>query len=564
MWSCTLNCRFGRAGVIIPAFGYNRAKWIAGFLLLCTLPGCSGREANPPQNAVPIFDQLGDHHMAVTTSNTVAQRYFDQGIRLVYGFNHDEAERAFREAARLDPNCAMAWWGVAYALGPNINLPLDSERNLRALDAVARAKTLLSHASPKERDYIEAIAVRYSADQTADRAQLDRRFVDAMRVLHATYPDDLDAATFYAESMMNLKPWKYWTADGKPQEGTENILQVLESVRLRNPEHTGANQYYIHAVEASPEPQKALQSAERLKTLMPAAGHLVHMPAHIQIRTGDYAGAAESNIRAAKADEAYIARTNAQGMYPLMYYTHNYMFLAAVQALMGQTQQSMDSAKKAVTIAAPMGGDPMAEYVNPWELYMMSRGERWDAILAYPMPPESRKSTLAFWRYARTLGQITKGNLEQARSERQEVEKAAAPVPTDFMLNTNMAHDLLSIAAHILDARIAGKSGDRTSAIKWWKAAVEIQDRLVYDEPPAWYYPVRESLGGEYLRSKNFTEAEKVFRRDLQINPNNPRSLFGLSEAVRGQGKEDEAGELRRRFDTTFKGADIQLSVGSL
>jgi tetratricopeptide (TPR) repeat protein len=535
------------------------------FLLMVAAVGCSRRETPPaPTSSVPLFEGLGEHHMPVTTSNTAAQQYFDQGIRLVYGFNHDEAERSFREAARLDPNCAMAWWGVAYALGPNINLPLDAERNTRALDAVSRARALLSHASPKERDYIETVTLRYSADPGADRAQLDKVFSNAMGTLSEKYPDDLDAATLYAESMMNLKPWRYWTADGKPQEGTEHILQVLESVLARNPQHPGANHYYIHAVEASPHPEKALQSAERLKTLVPSAGHLVHMPAHIQIRIGDYAGASESNMKAAKADEAYIARTNAQGVYPLMYYTHNYMFLATAQAMMGQTQQSVESAKKAVSIAAPMGSDPMAEYVNPWELYVLCRGEKWDAILAYPEPAASNKSTRAMWHYARTLAQAGKGNLSEARRERQAFEVATAAVPKDFMLSTNMAHDLLSIASHVLDARIASKSGNAAAAIKSWMAAVEVQDRLVYDEPPAWYYPVRESLGGEYLRAKNFPEAEKVFRRDLEINPNNARSLLGLAEALQGQAKRAEADEARQRFEASWKNADIQLSIASL
>ena len=542
-----------------------KTKLVATVSFLLMAAGCSSRETPPAAaGAVPLFEGLGDHHMPVTTSNAAAQQYFDQGIRLVYGFNHDEAERSFRETARLDPNCAMAWWGVAYALGPNINLPLDAERNTRALDAVGRAATLLPHANPKERDYIEVVALRYSDDRRVGRAQLDKAFSDAMGTLSAKYPGDLDAATLYAESMMNLKPWRYWTADGKPQEGTEHILQVLESVLARNPQHPGANHYYIHAVEASPHPEKALQSAERLKTLVPEAGHLVHMPAHIQIRIGDYAGASESNMKAVKVDEAYIARTNAQGVYPLMYYTHNYMFLATAQAMMGQTQQSVESAKKAVSIAAPMGSDPMAEYVNPWELYALCRGEKWDAILTYPEPAVSNKSTRAFWHYARALAQAGKDNLGEARRERQEFETATAAVPKDFMLNLNMAHDLLSIAAHVLDARIASKSGNSAAAIKSWMEAVDIQDRLVYDEPPAWYYPVRESLGGEYLRAKNFQEAEKVFLRDLEINPNNAHSLFGLAQALQGQAKRAEADGVRRRFEASWKNADIQLSIASL
>lgn len=552
--------------------GLKRFAVLTFLFLWIGSAGCSNtgtehpadHESSAAADDVPLFEDLGNHHMPVTTTNASAQQYFDQGIRLVYGFNHDEAERSFREAARLDSNCAMAWWGVAYSLGPNINLPLDAERNGRALDAVSRAKALISQASPRERDYIEAIAVRYSADPNADRAALDKAFSEAMGALSRKYPDDLDVATLHAESMMNLRPWRYWTTDGKPQEGTERILQVLESVLARDPQNPGANHYYIHAVEASQQPEKALPSAERLKTLVPAAGHLVHMPAHIQIRTGDYAGAAESNSKAAKADEAYLARTNARGVYPMMYYTHNYMFLSTAEAMQGQTQQSVESAKKAVSIVAPMTADPMAEYVLPWELYALARGEKWDAVLAYPEPAESSRSTRGFWRYARALAHATKGNLVEARRERQELEKATAAVPTDFMLNLNSARDLLAIAGHVVDARIASKSGNSEAAIDSWNKATGVQDRLVYDEPPAWYYPVRESLGGEYLRSKSFVEAEKVFRRDLEINPGNGRSLFGLREALQGQSRQAEAAQIRQRFEAVWKSADIRLSIPSL
>src|SRR5688572_30498844 len=306
------------------------------FAASCTRPS----EIPKPAESVPLFDDLGTHHHQVTTSNEMAAKYFDQGLRLVYGFNHDEAERAFREAARLDPNLAMAWWGVAYALGPNYNMPMDATRNAAALEAVRKAQSLQAGASEPEQGYIAAVATRYSADAAANRADLDRAYGNAMKELSGKYPEDTDAAVLYAESLMDLKPWQLWTSDGKPQEGTEEILRVLESVLVRDPNHPGANHYYIHAIEASPHPEKGAPSAERLRTLVPGAGHLVHMPAHIYIRTGNYNGAIDSNANAARADEAYFARTKPAGMYPVMYYTHNFQFLSTAAGMLGQSQKA--------------------------------------------------------------------------------------------------------------------------------------------------------------------------------------------------------------------------------
>jgi tetratricopeptide (TPR) repeat protein len=531
-------------------------------LLVILLGACSGRQQEP-QPTLPLFEDLGSHHHPITTSNENAQKYFDQGLRLVFGFNHDEAERAFREAARLDPESPMPWWGVAYALGPNFNLPLDEARNERALDAVRRAKTLLPNANDQERGYIEAIGRRYAAGAVSDRAQLDHDFSNAMKELAARFPDDVDAAVLYAESLMDLRPWRLWTADGKPQEGTEEIVKTLESVLARDPDHPGANHYYIHAIEASPNPEKGAESAERLRTLVPGAGHLVHMPAHIYIRTGDYEGAVEANANAARVDEAYIARTNAQGVYPMMYYTHNFMFLSAAAGMLGQSQKAIEAAEKAVAIAAPMAAhEPMAEYVLPFTLYALMRSSRWDDILAYPQPAESTTTTVAFWRFARVLAHLQKGDLNAAREDRRALESATSKVPEDLYLNTNRAHDLLSIAAAVADARLAGASGNGAAAITFWKMAIGIQDRLVYDEPPAWYYPARESLGGEYLRSRRFAEAEQIFREDLNVNPRNPRSLFGLREALRSQSKTFE--DAGRQFEELWREAEAPLNVENL
>jgi tetratricopeptide (TPR) repeat protein len=533
-------------------------------VLLSAFTACSREPAPNSQPLVPLFEDLGTHHHPVSTKNQQAQKYFDQGLRLTFGFNHDEAERAFREAARIDPNLAMAWWGVANALGPNINLPLDDERNKRALDAVAKAKALIGNANESERAYIEAVAVRYSADPAAKRVDLDHAYAKAMGELHKRFPQDMDAATLYAESLMDLKPWQLWTADGKPREETLEILQILEGVLKVDPNHPGANHYYIHAVEASPNPERGAASAERLHTLVPGAGHLVHMPAHIYIRTGNYAGAVDANAQAVKVDEAYIARTKPEGVYPLMYYTHNFMFLSAAAGMLGRTREALDSAEKAVAIAAPMAGhDPMAEYVLPWTFYSLARNARWDEILALPRPADSTPSTVAMWSYARALASTGKGDVAGARKTREEFANARARVPADLMLNTNKAEDLLNIASAVLDGRIARASGDHVGALAHWQRAISIQDRLIYDEPPAWYYPVRESLGAELLLLKRYAEAAETFKRDLAINPNNPRSLLGLAEALKAQSSADAA-EVRRRFEEAWKSAEIQLNVEGL
>src|SRR5215510_8468278 len=536
------------------------------FLLLTALCVSCGKqnEQAKPEASTPLFEDLGAYHRTVT-ANEQAQKYFDQGLRFIYGFNHDEAERAFREAARLDPNCAMAWWGVAYALGPNYNLPMAPEQNAQALEAVHKAQSLRARVSQAEAAYIDAIATRYSADPKADRVQLDRAYVAAMKALSQKYPDDNDAAVLYAESLMELKPWQLWSHDGKPAQGTAEIVKILEAVLARDPNHPGANHYYIHAIEASPNPEKGLASAELLKSLMPGAGHLIHMPAHIFIRTGNYNGAIDANANAARADEAYFERTKVEGVYSMMYYTHNFQFLSTAAAMIGGSAKARDAAAKAAkNVEHMVGHDPGAEYVLPWPLYIMARCEKWDDIVSYPKPADTTPSTLAFWHYARGLAHIAKNDSNAARKEREDFEAARSKVPADMMLNTNRAHDLLSIAASVLDARLQSAAGDSKSALNHWMKAVEIQDRLIYDEPPAWYYPVRESLGGEYLRMKQHADAEKVFRRDLEINPNNPRSLFGLSEALRGQSKNAEAEQTRRRFENEWRSDGVQVRVAAL
>ena len=534
-------------------------------LLLALASHAQTAAPDPAPAAVPLYDDLGSHHRTISTADPRAQRYFDQGLRLVYGFNHDEAERAFREAARLDPRCAICWWGVALTLGPNINLPIDAERNAKAVEAAGRAKALVAHAARVERALIEAIGVRYSADPAADRAKLDAAYADAMRAAYGRFPADDDVATLFAESMMDLRPWKFWDPDGTPAPGTKEIVSTLETVLKRNPKHPGANHYYIHATEASPDPGRALDSAKRLATLVPGAGHLVHMPAHVYMRTGDYAAASDANAKAAAVDKRYINAQDVRGIYPLMYYTHNLHFLAVSAGMEGNAARSLDAARRTDDLVAPIAKDmPMAEFVVPITLYMQLRFGRWEDVLREPEPPAALLTATALWRFARAyaLGQL--GRDDEAKAERKAFDAASAAVPEDAMMNLNTSRSLLNVAAAMLDAASAERGGDLETAIAAWKKAVAAQDTHAYDEPPAWYYPVRESLGGALLRADRPKEAEEVFRTDLKQHPNNGRSLFGLAEALRAQKKEAEAARIEGRFKSAWAAADITPTVRDL
>jgi len=513
----------------------------------------------------PLLDDLGTYHHAVTTRSERAQKFFDQGLRLVYGFNHDEAIRSFREVARLDPDCAMAFWGVALALGPNINLPMDAEHNRQAFEAIEKARALSSKASAPEAAYIRALSARYSLDPAADRGVLDRAYADAMRALSRGYPDDLDAATLYAESLMDLRPWRLWSADGKPAEGTEEIVSVLESVLERSPLHPGANHYYIHAVEASPTPGKALASAKRLESLMPGAGHLVHMPAHVYMRTGNYAGAVKSNRLAAGVDELYIAAHDVKGMYPLMYYDHNLHFLSMAAAMAGDSKSAREASLKLVEDATPaVRAMPMGEFYLPSALYVSLRFQRWDEVLRYPEPEAAFRTTRALWRYARGVAYAARRDAKSADAERTAFSGERDQVPADAAFNLNLSRDVLTVASFVLDARIASAGGDTAGALEAWGKAVDAQDRLAYDEPPIWYYPVRESLGGELLRAGRAGEAADVFRTDLRKNPGNGRSLFGLWKSLEGMKKTRDAQKARLDFESAWKGADVVLRVDDL
>jgi tetratricopeptide (TPR) repeat protein len=521
------------------------------------------------QSKTPVLmPGLGQHHHTISTKNPEAQRFFDQGLTLVFGFNHEEATRSFRRASELDPQSAMAFWGVALALGPCINLDVDPPHEKAAYEAVQKALLLAPSATERERAYIQALSKRYSSDPKVDLRKLDAQYANAMRELHKHYPDDLDAATLYAESLMDLHPWKQWTLDGRPTEGTEEIIAVLESVLRRDPNHLGANHYYIHATESSPYPQWALASAERLETLAPGAGHLVHMPAHTYMRVGDYAAAARSNALAADADRAYFRESNTSGgMYDMMYYCHNLHFLAASYSMAGDFVHAKQAAAEVAAHAAPMLHDmPMAETYVPYPIFMLVRFHRWDDVLTLSAPNPGMAMTNAFWHFARGSAFAAKGQIANAEAERQILATAHKETPADveFSFYFNKAQSFLDLAENIVDARIAAEKGDHTQAISYWEKAVEVQDKLYYGEPPEWFYPVRESLGAALLLNGQADRAEAVFRADLEQYPRNPRSLFGLLKSLEAQNKTANVEEVRREFAAAWKNADVPLELGDL
>jgi tetratricopeptide (TPR) repeat protein len=515
-----------------------------------------------------LVEGMGSLHHAVSTKNAEAQKFFDQGLRFVYAFNHDEAVRSFKRAADLDPDLAMAFWGVAYALGPNINSDVDPEREIAAYNAVERARSLEEKASPAERDYIEALARRYTNDAQAKPETLRRlsaEFSSAMGALSKKYPNDLDAAVLYAESMMDLHPWQLWKPDGTPTEGTLEIVSTLESVLKRDPNHVGAIHYYIHAVEASPHPERALPYAARLERLMPAAGHIVHMPAHIYERTGDYAAAAHSNEDAAAADRAYIKTGGAGGLYPLMYYSHNLHFLAIAYSMEGRFADSMRAARQLEANVDPHVKEmPMLEGFDTVVPLLLVRFRRWDDVLKLPEPPASMPATHALWLWSRGVALAATGKGEDAEAAYKNLVAAERSTPADAMDGLNPLTSILKVADNVLAARISAARGDSAGAIELLNAAVAAEDALSYDEPPAWFLPTRESLGGLLLRSGKAAEAEAVFRADLERNRRSGRSLFGLWKALEAQHKTREAEAARREFEAAWKNADTQLRVEDL
>ena len=555
-------------------FGFDRAAMMSHISIaalifsLCVGAGAQHAGATSQARPVALMSGIGDLHHPVTTKNPQAQQFFDQGLRLVYAFNHDEAARSFRHAAELDPKLAMAWWGVAEAVGPNYNDPASDERFAQAHEAIQKAADLAAGSSSNEQAYIAAMAKRFPADPKADRRLAAESYHEAMHNLMQQFPDDLDAATLFAESGMDLHPWGLWHLDGTAEQGTDEVIAALESVLRRDPNHMGAVHYYIHAVEASPNPERALAAANRLASLAPAAGHLVHMPGHVYIRTGDYEAAVSTNEKAAKDDEMYIQASGAQGIYPLMYYSHNLHFIASCASTEGKYQEAKQAADR---LASHVG--PHVKEVPPLEAFMTIpmavdvRFHRWADIIALPQPPAERAVTTNYWHFARGMALAATGKVADAEAEYNTLARIRDATPADAVFSmpfNNKTRDVLGIAVNVLGAKIAMAKKDDKTAIAMLHEAVGLQDKLNYGEPPDWFFPVRETLGGALLASGNAPEAEKVFREDLDRNPRNPRSLFGLREALKAQNRTDDAQFVDKQFHASWKGAKPDLEVADI
>ncbi len=511
-----------------------------------------------PEPSQPLFDGLGSIHHPVSTKSPLAQRYFDQGLAFAYGFNHDEAERSFQQSAKIDPNLAMAYWGVALVLGPNYNLPGDKERGARAVAALEQVRSHETSATPEERDLIEALAHRYGSNGEPTNER-DAAYANAMREVAHRYPADPDVQVLFAEALMDLHPWQLWSADGKPEGDAVEIVNVLEGVLKNHPNHTGANHYYIHAIEASRDPGRALPSADRLAGLAPGAGHLVHMPSHIYIRTGRYHDAAVANEQAVKVDRDFLRQTGETGYYPLAYYTHNYHFLCYAQMMQGSGRAALATARE-LERHLPLDevrAMPMEEFLVPTPLFVETRFGMWDEILHEPPPPEDLLFTAGSWHYARGIALAKTGRLVDARKESVALKEILRRTSADRPLGTaNHAKDLLALASALLSGEIAASQGDHGEAETKLAQAVRLQDALIYDEPPDWYYPTRESLGMELLAAGKPNEAVAVYREDLMINPLNPRSLHGLAQALKFQGKNDQAATTEKLFKAAWRYAD--------
>jgi tetratricopeptide (TPR) repeat protein len=520
-----------------------------------------------PEAAQELHPGLGDYHLPITTEIADAQVYFDQGISLLYGFNHDEAARYFRRAAELDPDAAMPYWGLALSIGPNYNdTEVDEARSQATYDAVRNAVERAPKASAREQAYIDALSRRYpSPDPDSDWERLHGDYSAAMREMVQQYPDDLDAATMFAESLMMLRPWQLWTLDGEPAPGTLELVAVLESILKRNPDHPGANHFYIHAVEASPNLERAIPSATRLMTLVPGAGHLVHMPGHIFLQTGDFDLAAETNVKAAEADRVFVERTGATGVYPLMYSTHNVHFIAYARAQQGRYDEAKQAAEEMVGMVGDADLDmQMLEGFRLYPLMVDLRFHRWDDILAADEPGRERGFSRAFWRYARAAALAGQGKVRDAQAEQRRFDRERNAVdPEALYLLNNKASDVLALAAAALDAQIATARGDTREAIDGWRRAVELEAAIQYDEPPAWFYPVRQSLGAALLRDGGAGEAEAMFRETLAKHPRDGRLLFGLWQSLLAQGK-DEAALVEAQHRAAWKDATVQISVEDL
>jgi len=517
-------------------------------------------QTTPDGQIAPRLQKLGSHTFPVSTKNKQAQLFMNQGLNLSYAFNHAEAGRAYREAERLDPNLAIAFWGEALALGPNINAPMSPDSEAPALAAIQKADALRAKASPREQALIDALKNRYSG-RAEDRRKNDVAYADAMRKVHMQFPDDDDISMLYVESVMDLRPWGYWTKDGTPYDRTSEIVRLTENVIARNPNHPGALHLYIHLMEAF-QADKAEAAADRLLTLMPAAGHMVHMPAHIYQRVGRYADAAKSNVMAIAADEDYIAQCRAQGLYPMAYYPHNLHFLWFAATAQGNSKVAIEAARKAARVDdATLKAVPLLAGFRVVPYYALTRFGKWDEMLAEPEPPATSVYLTGMWHYARGTAYLGKG---QIRDADQELAKLNALMPDKSLdgplFSPNTARAILTIAQEVLTGEIDAAKKSYDSAVAHLERAVRLEDALVYTEPSEFHFPPRQALGAVLLDAGRPAEAETVYWEDLRRNKETGWSLFGLALALKAQGKSEDAALVTERFKKAWAGADVKLN----
>jgi tetratricopeptide (TPR) repeat protein len=539
------------------------------------LAGCAMDRSATSAPAAPatapgatLLEGLGSHSFPVTSDHPEVQRWFDQGLMLSYGFNHDAAGRSFLKATRLDPECAMCWWGAALVLGPHVNAAMDPAMNLLAWQYLQKAVALAPSATPREQAFIRALSARYAEDPPQDRKPLDQAYAAATRELVRQRPDDLDAAVFHAEALMDLQPWAYYDADLKPVGGTAEVVSTLESVMARNPDHAGALHLYVHAVEASADPQRGVDAADRLRGLIPGSGHLVHMPAHIYARVGRWQDAVVANQVAIQADDRYLAMCsgNTSGVYPLGYVPHNHHFLWFAASMAGNSRVAREAAAHTAErtnlpeLMRQPGFAGLQHFsMTPW--FERVRFGRWDEIAGLPNPAPDLPYVTAIWHYAQGTAAIRQGRADDARGHLAALRPLAADPAMDTLTVWDrypLTH-AARIAERSLHADIAAAAGDHATAIAALREAVAIEDRIPYDEPPGWHAPVRHSLGALLLDAGQPAAAEAVYREELERNPGNGWSLHGLALSLRAQGKADAAAQVEREQRAAWQHADVQL-----
>ena len=539
-------------------------------VMLLAVSGCTSGPAPPGSDKpAPLFTNLGDHKHTITTASMDAQRYFNQGLTLGFAFNHAEAQRSFRHAVTLDPQCAMCWWGVAFVLGPNINGTMSQAAVAPAWEAAQKAQALATKVTPREQAYIAAIAQRYAKEPPTDRAPLNTAFANAMRDVAQQYPDDLDASALFAEALMDLTPWDYYDKGGKPlRPATTEIVTTLESVLRRDAKHAWAIHLYIHATEASDNPARAESYADTLATLVPGAGHLVHMPGHTYMRIGRYHDAVLANERATAADNAYISQCHLQGVYPAGYVPHNHHFLYAAASMTGNSADTLKGAAGTdATTTHTMAHNPStgAQHFAAQPLFAFVRFGKWQEILDTKAPPEGLDYRAGVWHYARGRALVGTGQLDSAEVELAALKKIAGKDElTKGMLSRNTAADVLNVAVEVLAGEIAARRGNTVEAVSRLEKGVELEDAMRYNEPADWLYPVRHSLGAVLLAAGQAPKAEAVYRADLRRNPENGWALYGLLQALDAQGKKADSTQVRTRFDKAWAHADITLTASRI